>query len=276
MDDYILGRSAEELARLGRQAALVEAETEALFTSAGIGPGQKVLEIGSGVGDVAMLAGRLVRPDGSVTGIERSQESASLANARISAAGHLPVTVEVGDLDSYTPSAKFDALVGRFILPYLKDPAGTLARLSAHVRPGGVVAFMEFDVRWIGSDPEVPLLTEINRWIVGAFEVRQVAPGLGSSLGATFRAAGLHWPYMSAVQKASCGPQGILWYFAELVRTLQSEIVSGGLATETEIDLDTLEARLEAEVIERRATVYSPRWVTGWARTPLDNLVAEG
>jgi ubiquinone/menaquinone biosynthesis C-methylase UbiE len=37
-----------------------------------------VLDIGSGAGDVAMLAGRLVRPKGTVLGIERSAESVML------------------------------------------------------------------------------------------------------------------------------------------------------------------------------------------------------
>lgn len=267
-DDYLLGRSTDEFNRLGRQAALIEAETEALFRSAGIGSGQMLLEIGSGAGDVAMLAGRMVRPDGRVLGIERSRESAALANTRIAAAGHLPVSVEVDDLDSYEPSSDYDALIGRFVLPYLSDPAGTLARLAAHVRPGGVVAFMEFDVRCIGSDPEVPLLTEMTRWIVGAYEARGVAPGLGSSLGAVFRAAGLPWPYLNSVQKASCGPDGILWYFTELVRSLEIEIVAGGIATEHEIDIATLDARLEADAIALGSTVYSPRWVSGWARMP--------
>jgi hypothetical protein len=59
---YLFGRSAGELQRLARQAALVEPETEELFLRSGIIAGMNVLEIGSGAGDVAMLAGRMVRP----------------------------------------------------------------------------------------------------------------------------------------------------------------------------------------------------------------------
>ena len=129
-DGYLLGRSAGELAQLGRQAALVQAETEALFLRAGVGAGQRILEIGSHTGDVAMLVGRLVRPDGPVLGIERSEGLAALANARIAAAGHLPGRAEVGDVDRYVPPACFDALVGRFVLPYPADPVGARARLA--------------------------------------------------------------------------------------------------------------------------------------------------
>lgn len=265
---YLLGRSATEYARLARQAALIETDTEALLREAGIGAGHRVLEIGSGIGDVAMLVGRLVQPDGSVLGIERSDAAREIARARVTAAGNLRVSIEAGDLDEHVPAGPFDALVGRFVLPYLADPPGTLGRLSRHVRPGGVVAFMEFDVRQMASDPPVPLLDAVRRWIVGAYEARGVAPGLGSALGATFHAAGLPWPRLGACQKASSGPGGILWYFAELARTLEPEIVAAGLATAKEIDSATLEARLEAETLERCATVYGPRWVGGWCRLP--------
>ena len=92
-----------------------------------------VLEIGSGAGDVAMLVGRLIEPDGSVLGIEQSAKSAALAAGRVAAAGNLPVQFEVGDLDSYTPTRGYDALVGRFVLPYLADPSATLRHLASYV-----------------------------------------------------------------------------------------------------------------------------------------------
>jgi ubiquinone/menaquinone biosynthesis C-methylase UbiE len=45
-----------------------------------MGPGQRILDIGSGVGDVAMLAARLVGPSGEIVGIERDVRS--IARAR--------------------------------------------------------------------------------------------------------------------------------------------------------------------------------------------------
>jgi cyclopropane fatty-acyl-phospholipid synthase-like methyltransferase len=53
--NYPLGHTDAEHERLIRQAAQVAAITERFFHEAGIGPGQRVLDIGSGVGDVAML-----------------------------------------------------------------------------------------------------------------------------------------------------------------------------------------------------------------------------
>src|ERR1700757_1737859 len=84
--DYALGYTNGEQERLIRQAARLGPIAERLFRSAGIGPGQRVLDLGSGMGDVAMLVARLVGPSGEVVGVERDANSIACANARASAA----------------------------------------------------------------------------------------------------------------------------------------------------------------------------------------------
>jgi hypothetical protein len=56
---YALGHSDRELARLGLQARLFDPLTRQLFRDAGIAPGMRVLDVGSGSGDVAFLADRI-------------------------------------------------------------------------------------------------------------------------------------------------------------------------------------------------------------------------
>src|ERR1700740_136755 len=67
---YALGSTDAEHERLIWQPARLAPLTEQLFREAGIAPGQRVLDIGSGVGDVAMLAAQLGRPSGAVLGTE--------------------------------------------------------------------------------------------------------------------------------------------------------------------------------------------------------------
>ena len=63
---YALGSTDAEHERLIWQAERFAPFTERLFLGAGIGPCQRVLDIGSGVGDVALLAARLAcREEGS-------------------------------------------------------------------------------------------------------------------------------------------------------------------------------------------------------------------
>ena len=73
---------------------------------------------------------------------------------------------------------------------------------------------------------------------------------------------------MTSFQKASCGPNGIIWWFAEMVRTLLPHIIQSGLATVDQVDIDRLETRLEEEAAALRLTAFSPRWVSAWVRQP--------
>src|SRR6266487_757233 len=84
---YALGSTDAEHERLIRQAVRLAPLTERFFRDAGIGPGQRVLDLCSGVGDVAMLAARLVGPSGEVVGIERDPRSLERARARVAEAG---------------------------------------------------------------------------------------------------------------------------------------------------------------------------------------------
>src|SRR5437868_7644600 len=85
--DYVLGTTDAEHERLIRQGALLAPLTERFFRDACIGPGQRVLDVGSGVGDVAMLVGRLVGPLGKVVGVERETRSIDRARVRVAEAG---------------------------------------------------------------------------------------------------------------------------------------------------------------------------------------------
>src|SRR5437667_9175209 len=136
---YALGSTDAEHERLIRQAARVAPLTERLFREAGIGPGQRVLDLGSGVGHVA----RLVGPSGEVVGVERDPRSIARARARVADAGLPNVTFTQSDVSQISSSKPFDAVVGRFILMFLSDPLAVLRSLTPLVRPGGVVAFHE-------------------------------------------------------------------------------------------------------------------------------------
>src|SRR6266581_6146422 len=116
---YALGSTDAEHERLIRQAARLAPLTERLFRDAGISPGQRVLDLGSGVGDVAMLAARLVGPSGEVMGAERDARSIARARARVAEAGLHNVSFTQSDVSQITDRKPFDAAVGRFILMWL-------------------------------------------------------------------------------------------------------------------------------------------------------------
>src|SRR6266702_943525 len=156
---YALGSSDAEHERLIRQAMILAPLTERFFRQAGIGPGQRVLDLGSGVGDVAMLAARLVSPSGEVMGVERDTRSIARARTRIAEAGLDNVVFTQSDVRQLPVDKAFDAVVGRFILQFLPDPVVALQLMSQLVRPGGIVAFHE--PCW---SPILPLATHLPLW----------------------------------------------------------------------------------------------------------------
>src|SRR6266702_830989 len=124
--DYALGYTDAEQERLIRQAALIAPYTERLFREAGIGVGHRVLDLGSGMGDVSMLVARLVGASGEVVGIERDATSIARAEARVASAGLRNVKFTQRDVNQVSGDEPFDAAVGRFILMFLPDPLSVL------------------------------------------------------------------------------------------------------------------------------------------------------
>jgi ubiquinone/menaquinone biosynthesis C-methylase UbiE len=102
-----------------------------VFRAAGLGTGMRVLDLGLGAGDVAMLAARLVGREGEVVGVERDPEAVASATARVAQAGLSNVRFTQGDAQKLDGvAAGFDAAVGRLVLMYLPNPllrSGVLA-----------------------------------------------------------------------------------------------------------------------------------------------------
>ena len=140
---YVLGDTDLEHERLVRQAAIFNPFTERLLRHAGIGRGQRILEIGSGVGDVAMLAAKMVGPKGKVVGVERDISTLAKARSRVAEARLRNVSFMESDVGDVVSSEPFDAVIGRLILEFLPSPGAVMRSLSTLVRPGGVIAFQD-------------------------------------------------------------------------------------------------------------------------------------
>src|SRR4051795_2553328 len=108
---YVLGHSADELTRLTRQAAFLDGLTEDVFRRAGLEPGMRVLDVGCGAGDVALLAARLVGSDGEVVGVDTDRAALDVARARAHSLGLTNIRFIEGDARTADPGGTFDAAV---------------------------------------------------------------------------------------------------------------------------------------------------------------------
>lgn len=223
-------------------------------------------------GDVSLLAAALVGSTGEVHGIDRSQEAIATARRRAEAAGIAHARFTVSDIDGVAPHAigsQFDAVVGRLVLLYHDDPAAALRGLARLVRPGGVVVFQEFDMSSARSTPEVPTYRWCVDRIIALYERAGLEPDMGSKLFGAFQRAGLSVPVMIGACRVEGGPDSYVYrYIAATMRSLLPMFERVGVATATEVDVETLEDRMRAEAIEGACSLVLPTLVAAWARTP--------
>jgi demethylmenaquinone methyltransferase/2-methoxy-6-polyprenyl-1,4-benzoquinol methylase len=102
--------------------------------------GGTVLDVATGTG---LVARELRRRGHRVTGLDQSPEMLALARARFGEAVEL---VEASADAIPFPDGSFDHLTVTYLLRYVDDPGATLRELARVVRPGGVVASLEFGV----------------------------------------------------------------------------------------------------------------------------------
>ena len=140
---YALGSSDQEIERLDRQSASIEAATRMLLRASGIQPGMRVLDLGTGIGHMAMLVAELVGPQGQVIGIDNSSKLLDVAASR--AAAQPQLRFALGDVRSWRDAEPFDAIVGRLILFHLADPVSVVRHHAASLRPGGLLLALDFE-----------------------------------------------------------------------------------------------------------------------------------
>jgi ubiquinone/menaquinone biosynthesis C-methylase UbiE len=268
-DAYGLGRTTQESGRLKDQAVFFDLPLRRLFEDAGIRPGMRVLDIGSGAGDVAMTAADVVGPTGTVIGMDMNAEILETARERAQVAGLTNVTFVVGDVRKEAPpSGGFDAIVGRAVLRYLADPADVVRHLANYLRPDGRAAFVEPNTRLgLMTYPTCPLAEQVAEWLRAAFERTGTDLEMGFKLYQTLLDAGLAEPRIRAWSNFSAAPDFTgSDLLAATVRSLLPSILEHGIARPDEVAIDTLAERLRAELSERRAIWMGTLAVDAWAR----------
>ena len=268
---YTMGRSKEETERLIQQSGLYEDITRRLLKEAGLFTGMKVLDIGSGAGDVAFTAAELVGNEGEVVGVDMNAEILETARNRAQEAGFENIQFVAGDAQNLDLPSDFDALIGRLVLMYLADPVDSLKQLATRVRPGGIVAFqeVEFSIYEATARPITPMLNQLAEWGIEVFRRSGANVGMGLDLYGTFVDAGLPEPTLQYSAPVG-GPAAWAGYefIANGIRSLVPLMEAFGIATAQDVDVETLAERLRAEVVASKRPLILPPHVTAWAQLP--------
>jgi len=118
--------------------SLTPRTADALLDAAGVGRGSRVLDIGTGPGDVAA---RAAARGASVLGVDLSPGCIDLARRL-----HPELEFRRGDAHRLSlPDASFDAAVANFLMPHLADHARVAAELARVLDDGGRIALSTWD-----------------------------------------------------------------------------------------------------------------------------------
>jgi SAM-dependent methyltransferase len=269
---YQLGSDVSELERLDLQGRVLAPATRMILEAAGLARAMRVLDLGSGAGDVSFVAAELVGSDGEVVGLDQSADSVAKATARAGERGLSNVRFVVGDIHDPAPDGPFDAIVGRLVLMYVSDPAAVLRTQASSLRSGGVVVPIEFDLHSARSLPSTPLVTQALSWLVEAFAAAHIDPALGPRLWTVALEAGLHPRGMIGVQPhfGPDDPDGAA-ILAGIVRTALPLIERAGVATAADVGADTLQQRISEELTSAAAVFAHPVLMSSWSTNSQGN-----
>jgi ubiquinone/menaquinone biosynthesis C-methylase UbiE len=185
---YIHGTDPSEQERL---AALNRMTNKAFVEFLRLAPRMHVLEVGSGLGLLAVDAAS-VAADVRVIGVEQSSEQiAAAAKAAF-------ITYVQGDAHQLPFSdGSFDLVYARYVLEHVAAPEKVLNEMRRVTRRGGRVAVCENDISLLRLDPPCPAFEAV--WL--AFQQHQSNLGgdglIGRRLYRLFRQAGFAWVELS-------------------------------------------------------------------------------
>jgi demethylmenaquinone methyltransferase/2-methoxy-6-polyprenyl-1,4-benzoquinol methylase len=180
----------------------------ALVDAVAAGSPRLVADVATGTAGVALALA--ARTGARVVGFDLDEGMAQqgLRNVRAAQVPDVAIAVARGE-QLPLPDESVDALSFTYLLRYVDDPAATLAELARVVRPGGVIASLEFAVPgsdlwralwWIYTRAALPIAGLLTGgmpwWRVGRF--------LGPSITEHYRRFPLDWT-LGAWERAGIG-----------------------------------------------------------------------
>ena len=251
-DTYVHDRTPADQARLRRIAGALNARTRSACARAGLGLGQRAIDVGCGpVGALPILA-ELVGPTGAVVGMDASAEALAQARATLDQAGLTAVALVQADINAGGPDAvaagmPFDLAVCRLVLMHQADPAATLRAVARLVRPGGRIVAIDqvFDPDYPRCDPPVPAVARVFALHAAHMRSRGATPDVAWQYADLCAAAGVQLVDQQGFFTVHAADASIaLDITPAILLTQRAGLVAAGLTDEGEIQ--ALVAELDA------------------------------
>jgi ubiquinone/menaquinone biosynthesis C-methylase UbiE len=128
-----------------------------------IKPGDKVLDVGCGTGDLTLTAKKYAGASGSAYGIDASPEGIDIARKKAKRSSSAAV-FEIGLIEKIAyPDATFDVVISRLVIHHLPDDLKRrgIAEIFRVLKPGGLFFLADF------KPPTNPVLAHVASALVG-------------------------------------------------------------------------------------------------------------
>jgi ubiquinone/menaquinone biosynthesis C-methylase UbiE len=136
------------------------AENSCAYLLPHLRPGQSLLDVGCGPGNITLDLATRVAP-GPVLGIDAAADAIAAANEVQTRPDQ--VTFAVGDVYALdAPDATYDVVHAHQVLQHLSDPVAALREMRRVTKPGGIVAVRDSDYAAFTWAPDSPVLTRWN------------------------------------------------------------------------------------------------------------------
>ena len=166
--------AATETAGLPEGAVLASLGCGNPTALAELGPGETVLDLGSGGGIDVLLSAKRVGPTGKAYGLDMTDEMLALARANQAKAGATNVEFLKGEIENIPlPAAAVDVIISNCVINLSADKARVLREAYRVLKPGG--RFAVSDVVCRGAVPEA-VRRSMELWvgcIAGALEEQE-------------------------------------------------------------------------------------------------------
>lgn len=245
--------------------------TRRYLVDAGITRGMRVIEIGCGNGEVTQVLAELVDSSGAVVSIDNNPDALSGTRDRMKELGIEHVQFVLADVSGDLSSLEslqhesFDALVGRRVLMYLRDPANVLRHLVRWLRSEALVVFEETDLSMVPARlSPMTAHDQAMDWLRRMLISEGANTAMGFNLPATFVQAGLAFERIRA--EAVIQGQRTQYPLSGLLTLMQSRIISNGIATQA--DVDSITAQLDSESRDSTLVYVSEMSFCAYAHKP--------
>ena len=266
-DQYLLGRSESEEARLRRQADELAGEARWLLDQLGIQPGARAIDLGCGPCGILDLLSERVGPSGRVVGVEKSERFVDLARTFVANRRLGNVDILLGDAKSTgLPRDSFDVGHARLVLVNVPEPERLICELVALVRPGGVIASHEADYLPHVCHPPSRAWARLFEIYEAYSRANGIDLFIGRKTCRMFRDAGIVDIQVKPIINVYPHGHNLRTIFCDFLQNVRDRLVAQGLISAGE--LKDLMEELKADLDDPGRLVVSHLFFQVWGRKP--------